>query len=270
MAGCFLDTTLVVEFAEKSSLAADWGDDHLKEHTPAEAPFYALRELLAGKVSYLCDAHNRLQAAETLPEALRAFSRMPSVVGRRRDVPLQALIDELTNVYPGNPGATLDELKREMLQSLALRIARLWNNARKSKQYSVIQHLACFSGGKLTRDAANALRGPGDSFGCDPSERCAAAAYIYDDQAALGSMVNALHPTSLGALAEKNENKQRRVALKELKSQGPERFSKKRCRALGDAYFAAMCPPGSHVVTTNAADHVPLCSALGKSVVSPS
>ncbi|MCA8013819.1 hypothetical protein LGM38_17365 [Burkholderia vietnamiensis] len=265
-----MDTTLVVEFAEKSPLAKTWGNDHVKVNTPAETPYYALRELLAGKVRYLCDAHNRLQAAESLPEALDGLLKLPPVSGRKRDVPFKALVEELGKAYQNDRGGTLDDHKREMLQSLALRVTRLWNNARKAKHYAVIQHLACFNEGALSRGTANTLRGPSDSFECLASERCAAAAYIYDDQAALSKMVNALRVDNLDpAASEKNENRKRRAALKDLKAKGPKEFPRRRCRALGDAYFAAMCPAGSDVVTTNSVDHLPLCTALGKKVASP-
>ncbi|WP_229511865.1 hypothetical protein [Paraburkholderia terrae] len=265
-----MDTTLVVEFAEKSPLAKTWGSNHVKANTPAEAPYYALRELLAGKVRYLCDAHNRLQAAESLPEALDGLLKLPPVSGRKRDVPLKTLVEELSKAFQQDRAGTLDDHKREMLQSLALRVTRLWNNARKAKNYDVIQHLACFNDGALSRGTASTLRGPSDSFECLASEQCAAAAYIYDDQASLSKMVNALHSGNLDpAAADKNENKQRRAALKELKTTGPGAFQRRRCRALGDAYFAAMCPAGSEVVTTNSVDHLPLCTALGKKVVSP-
>ena len=82
-------------------------------------------------------------------------------------------------------------------------------------------------------------------------------------------LIEALHPNSLGKMAEKNENQKRRKALKELMSIGPTKFDKGRCRALGDAYFAAMCPAGSKVVTTNIQDHDILCSALGRTAVKP-
>lgn len=70
-----------------------------------------------------------------------------------------------------------------------------------------------------------------------------------------------------GLLSDKQETKSRRAALKELLQKGPKNFSKHRCRALGDAYFAAMAPAGKNILTTNTVDFEPLCSAVGKQVV---
>jgi hypothetical protein len=70
-------------------------------------------------------------------------------------------------------------------------------------------------------------------------------------------------------IEEKRETTRRRSALKDLMQNGPDKFNKNNCRALGDAYFAVMCPPGSHVITTNLVDHAPLCNALGKTAVNP-
>ena len=118
--------------------------------------------------------------------------------------------------------------------------------------------------------AAGELRGPGDSFNCIARERCAAAAYIYDNKSNVTKMIDALRPDRLDSkVANKKENSQRRKALRELQARGPRDFDKRRCRALGDAYFAAMCPAGSVVVTTNISDYAPLCAALGKQAKVP-
>lgn len=113
------------------------------------------------------------------------------------------------------------------------------------------------------------MRGP-DSFNCSSKEKCAAAAYIYDDKAALKKMIDALHPDKLDdAAKEKKENSSRRSALKDLLADGPVKFNKRYCRAIGDAYFAEMCPPGFSLLTSNKVDFEPLCNALGKKILTP-
>jgi hypothetical protein len=134
----------------------------------------------------------------------------------------------------------------------------------------MVQSLECFNEGKIDYGPAGELRGPADSFNCVSVQRCAAAAYMFDNKSDLKKMIAALHPGGLDPrIANKNETGQRRKALKELESRGPASFDKRRCRALGDAYFAAMCPAASIVVTTNMQDYVPLCAALGKQAQEP-
>jgi hypothetical protein len=221
-------------------------------------------------VRVLCETHNKIKASENHGEALLSLLNGSPAEGRKREARVQALGESLARIFTQNPTGSRDKIKREVLQDLAIRTSRLWRNACRPNGIKITQPLACFNEGKITSGVAGELRGPKDSFNCVVSERCAAAAYIYDDVVSLSKMINALHPAVIGdELAGKNENLKRRKALKELHANGPEHFNKAKCRALGDAYFAAMCPPGSVVVTTNIIDHGPLCAALGKSAKTP-
>lgn len=270
MSGSFLDTTVVVEIAQESDVGKTWAAPYVSAHAPAEAPSYALRELLAGKVHIICDAHNKVQAAENMMEAVLAFMRLPPIAGRKKDGPIQAIVQALKPCFEPGSTKSAEEMKRETLGALALAARDLWHRARNLDGVAVVQALSCFDPGNLIRGAAKELRGPNDSWGCLKAERCAAAAYLYDKTVELKQMIDALHPSALdAAAAAKQENVSRRRALRELQTDGPEDFNKGRCRALGDAYFAAMCPVGSSVVTTNGADHAPLCAALKKDIATP-
>lgn len=267
MTGSFLDTTIVVQLAEGNELRSC--KDLIDRTQPAKMPFYALRELLAGRVRILCETHNKLLAAENHAEALIALHSVSPAEGRKKEARLKALAESLCRVFEKNPNGGRSEMKRELLQDLSMRAARLWSRSKKLSGVTSVQPLGCFSAGKLNIGDAGELRGPRDSFNCSKEERCSAAAYIFDDKQALQSMISALHPANLGAFSGKNENVKRRKALKELHASGPLQFDKGRCRALGDAYFAAMCPPGHSVLTSNINDFLPLCKALGKKVESP-
>lgn len=270
MSGSFLDTTVVVEIAQESSVGKTWAAPYVSANVPAEAPSYALRELLAGKISTICDAHNKVQAAENLMEAVLAFTRLPPIAGRKKDGAIQAIAQALKPSFEPGSTKSADEIKRETLGALALEARDLWHRARNLKGVAVVQALSCFDPGNLVRGDAKELRGPNDSWGCLKAERCAAAGYLFDKTVELKQMIDALHPTVLDAAAAgKQENVSRRRALRELQTDGPKEFNKGRCRALGDAYFAAMCPAGSSVITTNGADHAPLCNALKKNIVTP-
>lgn len=270
VAGSFLDTTIVIALADDTEPAKTNSAKAVAANQPAEMPYYAVRELLTGRVRLLCETHNILLAATNVAEALLALSSLPQAQGRKLVSRIQALAESLRDVYDANPsGSKIDE-KREVLQELAIRATRLWLRGRSPKNVTSTQPLACFNDGKITLGAAGELRGPSNSFNCIKQERCAAAAYLYDNKSVLTSMINALHPSALPAVAAtKNENQARRKALKELQAQGPKSFNKNLCRALGDAYFAGMCPAHSAVLTTNVQDFLPLCNAVGKNLIHP-
>ncbi|MFH1493720.1 MAG: hypothetical protein ABIG70_02865 [Pseudomonadota bacterium] len=265
MSGSFLDTTIVVHLAEAIEPERARADTHISANRPASMPYYALQELLAGRVRVLCETHNILRSAENEGEALLAMTRRSPQEGRKKEARMQALANALKDIFSASPTGPREHVKREALQALALKVSRLWRNSAQLASVQLTQSLSCFNSGKLSYGESGELRGPGDSFNCRKNERCAAAAYIYDDKLTLDKLIAALHPNNLTVeAANKNENKMRRKALKELREKGPSAFPKTRCRALGDAYFAAMCPPGSDVLTSNLVDYLPLCQALGK------
>ncbi|MDQ3775561.1 MAG: hypothetical protein M3461_15030 [Pseudomonadota bacterium] len=270
MAGSFLDTTVIIDIADKTVPGKARAEACITANRPAEAPYYALRELLAGHVQILCDSHNVIAAAANHAEALLALLNRSPAEGRKREAKLLALSTSLKCIFDVNPSGDRLYLKRELLQSLALRVTGLWRRAHNLNAVGMVQFLGCFNDGTISYGLSGELRGPRNSFNCIKSERCAAAAYLYDNKNYLKKMIDALHPTRLdSSVANKTEIQQRRKALKELVSKGPSAFHKGRCRALGDAYFAAMCPAGSDVVTTNIQDHLPLCLALGKRAITP-
>lgn len=270
MSGSFLDTTIIVDLAAVNEPGRANADLHISNNPPAEACFYAFRELLAGHIQVLCDAHNALCAADNPAEAIFAILRRSKLEGRKRESKLQAIAVALKIVYTKNPTGGRNDVKREMLSALAVQAVKIWRKAQKLRNITAVQRLACFNNGSIAYGDAGELRGPRNSFECIKSERCAAAGYLFDNRIDIEKMIDALHPSNLDpAAAAKNENRKRRKALKELLANGPVIFNKKYCRALGDAYFAGMCPPAMNIVTTNTVDFVPLCIALGKNVVKP-
>ncbi len=270
MTGTFLDTTVVIHIAEGIKPNNSKGEAFIAVNQPSEMPYYALRELQAGRMRVLCDAHNKLHGSTDPGEALLGLLSISPAEGRKREGKLLALAESLKQVFQRNPDGSRSDMKREMLQAITMKVQRLWTKAQKIQGVKKVQSLACFNEGKLTYGLSGELRGPNNSFNCVQSERCAAAGYIYDNNSDLAKMIDSLHPSRLDEkAAHKNENAQRRKALKELQLKGPEKFNKNMCRALGDAYFAAMCPAGSVVLTSNVEDHAPLCKALGKNAMEP-
>lgn len=270
MTGSFLDTTIVIHMADGPANEKAKANQFVKSNQPAEMPYYALRELLTGRLRYLCEAHNIVLASKNTGEALVALANRSPFEGRKKLGRINDVAASLNNIYIANPtGSRIDD-KREVLQDLSMRAVRMWNKSRKLGSVSNVQSLACFNDGNFTHGSSGELRGPADSFNCIKTERCAAAAYIYDNETALTNMINTLHSNKLPKnIVNKQETASRRKALKDLQTLGPAKFNKRQCRALGDAYFAAMCPTDSVVLTSNLEDHLPLCLALGKDAKEP-
>lgn len=269
MSGSYLDSTIVIHICDTKSTSKKPSETCIANHQPAEAPFYALREVLVGRLQYLILAHNNLLAAENSGEAILSILRTYYMAGRKKDSAVHAIASSIRDTY--NPSAPQSQMKQEVLDDLAIQINTLWLDAQNIPNVNLVQPLACFIGGKITHGSANELRAPSDSFNCLTTERCAAAAaYLYDDKLSLEKMVEALHPNKLPLeIKNKGETAKRRAAMRELLLNGPKSFSKKKCRALGDGYFAGMCPAGKAVMTTNLDDFTPLCNALGKPIISP-
>jgi hypothetical protein len=265
VSGSFLDTTVLMNLSQSAEPARSDSQSFVNANQPSEVAFYASRELLTGPVRYICDAHNALLAAQDHGEAIVALGQRLIAARRWRDTAIQIIAQNLHDILDSRGAQSAADLKREGLQAISIKATQLWRRANSPKNVTRVQPLGCFNGGDISYGPGGELQGPNDSFNCASAERCAAAGWIHDDQGALSKLIDALRPSKLDAKAKvKNENTQRRKALKELKRLGPKDFSKRRCRALGDAYFAVMCPSGSVIATTNIIDFQPLCSALGK------
>lgn len=271
--GCFIDTTLVVASAQKDDRWTPISESYAKSNAPGEVPQYAQRELLASVIQILCNTHNRIRDSQNIAQALLAVIQLPAISGRMKEGQLQAIAISLRKALSehGNPNEPMSvSTSRAACQQLALLAERSWRRGRNLPSFMSVQPLGCFTGNDLTLDAAGFLKGPSGRFGCNPKVRCSAALYLHGKIDQVEKLVKFLRPTKEAKKGgEKRETTRRRAALKDLVQNGPDKFNKNNCRALGDAYFAVMCPPGSHVITTNIVDHIPLCEALGKEALNP-
>lgn len=268
MSGCIVDTTVLVGVAQDEQPLARQAKAFCAANTPAVLPDYALRELMAGKVGILCDAHNKVLASENVIEVIASLLQRAGF-GRTQVAKAQAILLPIKAMFGGAASVNVADVKRQVLEQLMIAANQLWRNSKKIPYFDHEQPLQCFSTGPLVL-TQGILKGPNGSFSCSSGARCGAAEYMYARRTDIKTMIKALAHTNLPEeLKTKREISSRRKALEELDRVGPARFSKKRCRALGDAYFASMCKPGDAVLTTNVVDFVPLCSALGKGVVKP-
>lgn len=268
---CYIDTTILVKVAEKDPLVAKKALTHAIDNRPAEVPHYAYREMSAGVLHRLCSLQQRIATSENPAEALAAILSLPPQSGRNREAPLQEFQKSLfkaLNVTASTSGPIYEVVKDEMCSELALKAQRLWSRATRAKEFNPVDPLSCFQVQDLDIDqSTGAIKPSTGRFGCTPGVRCAAAKYMIENRIELQKIVDFLRPD--GNANEKVETSSRRKALKELLKLGATEFPRKRCRGLGDAYFAVRCPPGSHVLTTNLSDHEPLCNSIGKVAKTP-
>jgi len=266
----FLDTTIVLVASDASRSEHKGSVACIADNAPAEAPQYALRELLAGDLQNLCDLHNRLKSADNIGEALAGLASLPPFVGRKKSSGIEEFARQLEERFSTAPETPLVNVKDEMAQSLALKIVRIWVAACESSNWTLVQPLSCFRGGEFDYGAEGDLRAPSDTFNCDKSSRCSAAGYMYDRVGSVSKLSDVLHPDKLPEkLQGKAEVASRRKALKDLRNSGPKSFNKRGCRALGDAYFVVMCPPGASVISTNSIDFDLMCEAVGGKLIVP-
>ena len=271
LAGCFVDTTILVHATGPTGANRTASETLLKANVPALLCGYALRELLSGRVQAVCDAHNRVLAATDPAAASASLLSQIAFKTRTTAAKLELISQALSNALQGDAQRTPSDIKREVLQSLLMHAMRMWRDAQRLALVQKTQPLSCGITGSLELDSVSgAIRGPQNRFTCSSKERCGAALYLAEKKIDLQKVVEALHPDKLpAALSSKQETKSRRKAIKDLLQSGPKQFSKVLCRALGDAYFAVMSPPGHAIATTNISDYQPLCSALNKSIVQP-
>jgi hypothetical protein len=268
---CYIDTTILVKVAERDPLIGQKASTHAVNNRPAQVPHYAYREMSAGVLHRLCSLQQRIATSINPAEALAGILALPPQSGRNRESPLQdfqkALFNAL-NVTTSSSGPIYEVVRDEMSSELALKAQRLWSRAIRAKEFSSTEPLSCFQIQDLSIDESTGAVTPSTGrFGCTPGVKCAAAKYVIEKKIELQKIIDFLRPD--GATNEKRETSSRRKALKELMKLGAADFPRKRCRGLGDAYFAIRCPPGSHVLTTNLSDHEPLCKSLGKSAKTP-
>jgi len=265
MGGTFVDTTVVIGSSD-SVQGAPSHKSYLQHNPPSSAPAYALREMLAGYLQNLCSVHNFLIGSNgEMGAALASLARLPSVVGRKKHAMLDIFAERLKSAE--RKASTFSGAVREMADDLALQIESAWQEANSGRYFTVVQPLGCFEGGSFSFGPSGVIIPPNGRFNCDPGERCSAAGYLFDREADVSTMIECLSPKVLAKeLADKGENASRRAALKDLKANKPKGFSKKRCRAIGDAYFVGMCPVGATIVTTNGSDFEILCNALSRSL----
>ena len=224
----FLDTTIVVDVASNRQPSTSWAQQIAANRGPVELPEYALRELLAGVVQQLCDAHNRVKASQNPAEAILAVLQSGGFHARTSMSKASHIASAFSACLTASGGVSSESAKREVAQALRLKANGLWRKGKSIPFASGVQPLACFGNGSLQDDPlTGVLSGPGGTFSCKKTVRCSAAMYLNEKPIDVRRLVDALHPDKLDPkIAFKQENSSRRAALKELLARGPKEFNK--------------------------------------------
>jgi hypothetical protein len=276
LANAFIDTTILcnaLNFSSKEdqniALAA------LGCYKKTEIPYYALRELKAGPMSYWILAHNYLATESSIEEARSRISKAGAFKPRQKTLGLEIIINGYDAVMQllkekakSNYVPEFDE-KTELENYIARKILKAWYN-RNNIANLTIQPLSCFTDSELEFEGRN-LRFEDKRFGCRSDVTCGAAVNLKNQQADLDTILEVLRPPKEKLeTQEKQETTGRRSALKEISKKAPKDFPHKKCRSIGDAYFCIMAPNDSDILTTNKIDFEPLAKALRKNLVVPS
>jgi hypothetical protein len=265
LTGSFVDTTVLSGIAESTSSRHAACVKAVETYRPAQLAQYALKEFFLSRVWAVCIAHNALRAANDPGEAILSIGIAYWAKPRIKQGAIDVLAHLISTLWAAELSS--EQRKTEMLDAMALQAIEMWQEAQSHPALTHVQPLACYLADKLTLDDVGALVPGRRTFGCLHSQRCAAAGYLFERQLEIEKLRKAMRPKK-GEPHGREASGWRR-ALKDLEVHGPKEFSKRRCRSIGDTYFAVMCPPAVSVLTTNTKDHEPLCAALGKEMVTP-
>ncbi len=268
MTKAFVDTTVLCDLLLPTSRAQSKtaAAAALRSYTETELPSYALREFRAGALGYLVLLYNVLVAHDTIEAALERFETLTARKPRQHVAGVKAIIRGMLCVRTADPNEwTESAIKKQLETWLCGEISQAWQQRRDNFD-RVVQPLACFIEGEL-EIVDDQLVTTGGTLHCDSLARCSAAAALKGKSGEVDLVLKALRPAK-GSFAS-TEIGSRRKALKEILRVRPDRFDKRRCRAIGDAYFCIMAPKDSAVLTTNIRDFKPMADVLGITVKAP-
>lgn len=227
MSKAFVDTTILCDALGMSTkIRGQVATEMLGKYGQTEAPYYGLKELRAGPLSYWIYAHNVLVAEKTIEDAIDRVRRSGGFKPRKAAISSGAITNGLL--------AVISELKRaaapkdydekaELQNYLCRRIFKFWNK-RRSVVSRIVQPLSCFTDSDLTIDENQLIRFAGDGSECSKSASCGAANELHRHPVEVNTILEALRPPKTIEKGEKRETTRRRSALKEVLARA-KRFS---------------------------------------------
>ena len=262
MAEAFIDTTIVCNVLLPTTSGQDTAAKAaVGSYAVAAVPMYALREYRAGPLGYWILAYNVLVMHDDIKSAQDELASKSAFKPRQQSATLRAIVEGLIEV--GLVGATTPvDLKRELENYLLRVISAAWD-LRRGVGTDVVQHLGCFTDAEF-----DIVDEQIEIAECRREAPCGAALELKKRSDDVQTILDVLRPPKKGH-SEKTETTSRRAALKDVLDKPPSKFDKRRCRAIGDAYFCIMAPSGFDILTTNSSDFAPMATALGKTIVTP-
>lgn len=270
----FVETTILTDILLKpNSPKGKEAKALLNKYSYSQLPVYAIKEFKGGPLRYFVYAYNKCLTEKSLQNLILALSRLSLTPQRYRTATaLEALAEaissstittgELVDKYGRD--ANVDVVRCERIRlSLRTTIEMAWRRRRKITN-AVVNELSCYKEFKPYIDHKGSLQVKPTS--CQGT--CCLSNYIRANIPQLKiikELIDNLEPE----LAEKRENKARKVHLRNIIRHPKHSLDDDSCRALGDIYFALACPHDADILTTNMIDIQPLAASLGKNAVSP-
>lgn len=269
MRTAILDTTILTDLLLKQATRGKAVRQCLAGFDEVLIPGYAVKELVAGPLTYFTWLHNRVAMTRSLPEVfdwIHRISRTPrryatsTVIEALREAAARAEeIHTAEAVAKYGGAASLDAVIQDQLRlSLRGTIRGAWARLR-GHAGAIVDAPSCYRAGNLTEE--------GDLLMIDGT-RCADDGCrlwpIVEPRASLADLRAAVTGTR-----PSQERERRLTVLKRLETDPEEPVDEKECRALGDVMIALSGPGDAAVVTSNERDFAPLCRALDKELVNP-
>lgn len=269
MRTAILDTTILTDLLLKHATRGQVIRECLSGFDEVLIPGYAVKELVAGPLTYFTWLHNRVATTQSLQEVfdwIHRVSRTPrryatstviealrEAASHAEEIPTAGLVGRYGNA------ASLDLVVRDQLRlSLRGTIRGAWARLRGYAK-SIVDAPSCYRAGELTEE--------GDLLMIDGT-RCAGDGCrlwpIVEPRASLADLRAAVTGTQTS-----RERERRLTVLKRLETDPQTPVDEQECRALGDVMIALSGPAEAAVVTSNERDFVPLCRALDKELVNP-
>jgi predicted nucleic acid-binding protein len=264
-----LDTSILTDALLKNATRGEAVRECLSRFDQILVPGYAVKEFIAGPLTYFSWLHNRVTSEESLQAVfdwLHRISRTPrryatsTVIEALREAAAHAKehhLDSLTERHGRR--TSLDAVIKDQLRlSLRGTILTAWARLRGYSS-SIVDSPSCFRGGELSH--------AGDLLLIAGSRCLGKECNLWPIASARASLV------ALQAAVEEtrpSRERERRLAVMERVVATPGTpISEKECRALGDVMIVLSGPPDATIVTSNVRDFASLCRATEKEMMNP-
>lgn len=271
----FIETTILADVLLKPNTKGKAASELLSEYEFTQLPVFAIKEFKGGPLNYYIYTYNKCVTEKSISNviiAIHNLSRTPQKY--RTATALEAIAeglkatslttDDLLKKYGG--AADNDTVQCDTLKyNLKYRIISAWKQRRKIST-EVVNELACYKEVEPYENQRGLLEV--NPTKCKPERECCLGNEYRLRLSKLALIEKSILqlPTELG---NKRENIARKRHLREIGRKSKQLITEDTCRAMGDIYFALLCPMDADILTTNITDLKPLAESLGKTINHP-